>query len=444
MLASILRTTGRRAMPAMPVISSLDTQVRQLNVHEHVGMEMFERFGIAVPRSVVITDAKNATNAYNTLFPAGDGDAVVKAQVLAGGRGMGTFANGFKGGVHMITDAKEAKEVSENMLGQFLITKQTGEEGKLCSKVLMVERLYIRRELYFSIMLDRGFGGPVMVASTEGGMSIEDVAEATPEKVLKEPIDIINGPSPGQMETMAKNLGFKGDDQIAQVSDLLNKFYDMFMSLDATMIEVNPLAETPDGRVVVCDAKMNFDDNAEFRQAQVFERRDRSQEDAREVAASEYDLNYIGLDGNIGCMVNGAGLAMATMDIIKLHGGTPANFLDVGGGATTTQVQKAFEILNDDPSVRAILVNIFGGIMRCDVIANGIISAAKNIGLRKPVVVRLQGTNVEQAMAAIESSEYRMLMAEDLDDAARKAVRIADIVRQAEEIQVGVSFELPL
>ena len=224
----------------------------------------------------------------------------------------------------------------------------------------------------------------------------------------------------------------------------MTSLYNTFIDTDATMIEINPFAETADGQVYVCDSKLNFDDNAEFRQEEVFGYRDRSQEDQREVEASQYDLNYIGLDGSIGCLVNGAGLAMATMDIIQLHGGAPANFLDVGGGATAAQVQKAFELLNADDSVKAILVNIFGGIMRCDVIALGIVNAAKEIGLGKPVIIRLQGTNVEEARALIESSGFRMIIADDLDDAASKAVRISDIVKQAEEIQIGVSFELPI
>merc|ERR1719201_1967904 len=328
-------------------------------------------------------------------------------------------------------------------IGSNLITKQTTEEGQPCGKVLMVERLYLRRELYLSILLDRETGGPMMVASTAGGMDIEDVAEQTPQKILKEPINIVDGPAPGQLKRLAKNLGFKAN-KIAQVEEMLLKFYNMFMELDATMIEVNPLAETSDGKVVVCDAKFNFDDNAEFRQQSVFERRDTTQEDPREVEASQQDLNYIGLTGNIGCMVNGAGLAMATMDIIKLQGGDPANFLDVGGGATDKQVTEALKIIASDPNVKAILVNIFGGIMRCDIIANGMISAAKCIGLSKPVILRLQGTNVKEATAAIESSQFRMIMADDLDDAALKAVRIADITKQAEQIQMNVSFNLPL
>jgi succinyl-CoA synthetase beta subunit len=245
-----------------------------------------------------------------------------------------------------------------------------------------------------------------------------------------------------QCERMAKNLGLQeGSEPFTKATQLMKHLYTMFISCDCTQVEVNPLAETRDGAVVVCDAKVNFDDNAEFRQGSIFSRRDTTQEDEREVEASKYDLNYIGLDGSIGCMVNGAGLAMSTMDIIQLKGGSPANFLDVGGGASETQVQKAFEILNSDPQVKAILVNIFGGIMRCDVIATGIINAAKEIGISKPIVIRLQGTNVEQAKILIEASGFRMILASDLEDAAEKAVGVAKIAEQAEKIHVGVAFE---
>ena len=339
--------------------------------------------------------------------------------------------------------SNEAASFAGKMLGNTLVTKQTGKEGKPCNKVMLMERLYLRRETYFSILMDRQYNGPVMVGSPEGGMAIEDVAAATPEKIFTEPVDIIAGVQQEQVDRMAANLGYKGD-QAVQAAEIMTSLYNTFIDTDATMIEINPFAETADGQVYVCDSKLNFDDNAEFRQEEVFGYRDRSQEDQREVEASQYDLNYIGLDGSIGCLVNGAGLAMATMDIIQLHGGAPANFLDVGGGATAAQVQKAFELLNADDSVKAILVNIFGGIMRCDVIALGIVNAAKEIGLGKPVIIRLQGTNVEEARALIESSGFRMIIADDLDDAASKAVRISDIVKQAEEIQIGVSFELPI
>jgi len=414
--------------------------VRHLNVHEYVGMELFGKYGIKTPKGGM---AQTPEDAHKIWQDAGEGDMVIKSQILAGGRGLGTFKNGFKGGVHMITGPGQAKQFASKMLGETLVTKQTGPEGKVVSCVYLAERVYSRQDHYFSILFDRESQGPVMVASPEGGTSIEDVAAETPEKIFKEAIDIIKGPTEAQLDRLASALGFRGA-VAAKAKETFSRCYEMFMDLDATQIEINPLVETPDGQLMVCDGKLNFDDNAEFRQADVFARRDATQEDAREVAAAKADLNFIGLDGNIGCMVNGAGLAMATMDIISLYGGSPANFLDVGGGAKSSQVQTAFEILNADDKVRAILVNIFGGIMRCDVIATGIIAAAAKLRLSKPIIIRLQGTNVDVATELIENSGFRMIMADNLDDAAQKAVRIADIVRQAEEIQVGVSFELPL
>jgi succinyl-CoA synthetase beta subunit len=363
-----------------------------------------------------------------------------KAQVLSGGRGLGHFKNGFQGGVHMVTKPGQARFFAEQMLGQELVTKQA-PNGILCSKVYMMERMYMRKEMYLSILMDRVSQGPLMVASPRGGTSIEDVAASNPEVIFTQPIDIIEGLTEEQCKYMAQNLGMEeGTGPFEKTVTLMKNLYDMFISCDCTQVEVNPLAETPDGDVVVCDAKVNFDDNAEYRQASIFARRDYTQEDPREVEAAKYNLNYIGLDGSIGCMVNGAGLAMSTMDIIQLKGGSPANFLDVGGGATEEQVQKGFEILNEDPNVKAILVNIFGGIMRCDVIASGIINAAENIGIRKPLVIRLQGTNVEKAKLMIEGCGFRMILANDLEDAADKAVGVADIAMQAEKIGVKVIF----
>eukprot|EP00540_Astrosyne_radiata_P010322 CAMPEP_0116836236 /NCGR_PEP_ID=MMETSP0418-20121206/7984_1 /TAXON_ID=1158023 /ORGANISM="Astrosyne radiata, Strain 13vi08-1A" /LENGTH=439 /DNA_ID=CAMNT_0004465983 /DNA_START=61 /DNA_END=1380 /DNA_ORIENTATION=+ len=418
--------------------------VRNLNVHEYISMELMNAHGIATPSGYVASTPEEAENIYMQKFQkAGEPmkDVVIKAQVLSGGRGLGTFKNGFKGGVHMVTKPGQAREYAEQMLGQELVTKQA-PNGIICNKVFLMERMYLRREMYLSILMDRASQGPLMVASPRGGTSIEDVAASNPEIIFTEPIDLELGIQDGQCERVATNLGLEeGSESHAKAVTLMKNLYTMFMGCDCTQIEVNPLAETPDGEVVVCDAKVNFDDNAQFRQTSIFDRRDTSQEDSREVAASKYDLNYIGLDGTIGCMVNGAGLAMATMDIIQLKGGSPANFLDVGGGANETQVQKAFEILNADPRVKAILVNIFGGIMRCDVIATGIINAAKEIGIRKPIVVRLQGTNVEEGKTLIEGCGFRMILADDLDDAAAKAVGVADIASQAEKIQVGVKFE---
>ena len=416
-------------------------QKRNLNVHEYIGTDLMRENNIAVPNGKVASSADEAKKIYESGELGSD--IVMKAQVLAGGRGKGTFKNGFQGGVHMCTNADEVHDFASKMLGNSLVTKQTGAEGKPVNKVFLMERLYLRRETYFSILMDRSHNGPVMVGSPDGGMSIEDVAAETPERIFKEAIDIKTGVQDEQVMRMAENMGFAGDEQ-KQAAEIMKKLYQLFIEKDATLVEINPFAETSDGQVFVCDSKLNFDDNAEFRQKKVHDYRDRTQEDSREVEAAQYDLNYIGLDGSIGCLVNGAGLAMATMDIIQLHGGSPANFLDVGGGATANQVQKAFEILNADKKVRAILVNIFGGIMRCDVIAQGIVKAAGSIGMGKPVIVRLQGTNVEEARQLIEASGFRMILADDLDDAATKAVKVADIVRQAEEIQVGVSFELPL
>jgi succinyl-CoA synthetase beta subunit len=379
------------------------------------------------------------------LFPSAAGaankDVVIKAQVLSGGRGLGTFKNGFKGGVHFVTKPEQARKMAEAMLGQELVTKQA-PNGIVCNQVLLMERMYMRREMYLSILMDRGSQGPLMVGSPIGGTSIEDVAKTHPEVIFTQPIDIMEGITDEQCHRMASHLGLEeGKEPHAKAVTLMKNLYSMFIACDCTQVEVNPLAETPEGEVVVCDAKVNFDDNAEYRQKSIYAHRDSTQEDPREVEAAKYDLNYIGLEGNIGCMVNGAGLAMSTMDIIQLKGGSPANFLDVGGGANADQVQKAFEILNADPHVKAILVNIFGGIMRCDVIATGILNAAREIGIRKPIVIRLQGTNVDEAKILIESSGFRMILADDLEDAAEKAVGVAEIAKQAEKIQVGVKFE---
>lgn len=394
-----------------------------------------------IPTVIQLLDVAKRRSQSVADFSGGLEDVVIKAQVLSGGRGLGTFKNGFQGGVHMISSGQQAREYAENMIGQDLVTKQA-PNGIVCNKVLLMERMYMRREMYLSILMDRTAQGPLLVCSPKGGTSIEDVAKSNPEFIFTQPIDIIEGITDEHCKRMAGNLGLKeGTEPFDKAVTLMKNLYSMFITLDCTQVEINPLAETPDGDVVVCDAKVNFDDNAEFRQGTVFSRRDYSQEDPREVEAAQYDLNYIGLDGSIGCMVNGAGLAMSTMDIIQLKGGSPANFLDVGGGASETQVQKAFELLNSDPHVKAILVNIFGGIMRCDVIAKGILKAADELGINKPIVIRLQGTNVKEAKLLIEASGHRMILADDLEDAASKAVGVADIVAQAEKIQVNVGFD---
>jgi len=306
------------------------------------------------------------------------------------------------------------------MLGQLLVTKQTGAAGKPVNTVLVAQKLNLINEMYFAILLDRASAGPMVIACSEGGTSIEDLAETHPDKIIRMKIDVETGLSEAQARDLADRLEVNGSvsDAVAQLKAL----YDVFISSDCTMLEINPLAETAERMLIAADAKLNFDDNAEYRQKSLFALRDHAQEDPREVTAGKFDLNYIGLDGNIGCMVNGAGLAMATMDIISLHGAAPANFLDVGGNASEQQVVEAFKILTADTKVKALLVNIFGGIMKCDVIANGIVSAAKQVGLQVPLVVRLEGTNVEEGKKILEKSGMDIIAANDLDDAAKKAV----------------------
>jgi len=403
-------------------------------------MEIMQEFFIPVPKSRAASTASEAEQVYKELIGEGN-DCVIKAMVLCGGRGLGHFNTGLQGGVHLCTSGEEVSNYAKQMLGSNLITKQTTAEGLPCNKVMLVERMYMRREMYLSIMLDRKAGGPLFIVSPAGGTSIEDVAEATPELIFTQPIDIVEGINEKQTTYLATALGFKpNSDRHRECQSVISKLYTMFRVKDCTMLEVNPLAETPDGRVLVCDAKVNFDDNSAFRQAAVFKYRDTSQEDRREVEAHKHDLNYIGLTGNVGCMVNGAGLAMATMDILKLKGGDPANFLDVGGGANETQVQKAFELLNADSNVKCIMVNIFGGIMKCDIIAQGMINAAKTIGLEKPVIIRLKGTNVDEGKALIVKSGLKMVVCDDLDEAAGKAVSIANIMTESQKSNVKIFF----
>lgn len=398
--------------------------VRNLNLHEYQSMQIMDSFKVAIPAGQVAFTVEEAVAAFKKM--PGD-EAVIKAQALTGGRGLGHFTTGLQGGVHMCKNSDEAKDYASKMLNQTLITKQTGEKGINVGKVFLMEKLNLKREMYFSILMDRVTSGPVIVASPAGGTSIEDVAAATPELIFKESIDIMTGPTDEQLTRLAKNLEFE-EAQVPAAKEIMLNLYTMFTKVDATQVEINPLAETADGDVFACDAKINFDDNADYRNKEIHAQRDLSQEDVREVEAAKYDLNYIGLDGEIGCLVNGAGLAMATMDIIQLKGGSPANFLDVGGGANADQIQKAFEILDADDQVKCCLVNIFGGIMKCDVVATGIVQAAKNIGLKKPIVIRLEGTNVELARAVIADSGFSdtLINADDLDDGASKAVEIAN------------------
>lgn len=389
-----------------------------MNIHEYQAKQLFERFGVATPKGI---DASTAQEAAQTARNMGLSQYVVKAQVHAGGRGKGTFKNGFKGGVHVVKSVEEVEEVAGKMLNQVLVTKQTGEAGKLVSKIMVAEAVDLKKECYFAILQDRARECPVIVASTEGGMDIEEVAATRPEAIIREHINPALGILPFQALKIAVALGLTGP-LLRQATKLITNVYKLFTALDCSLVEINPLVVTTDDRVCALDAKFNFDDNALYRHPEIMEMRDETEEDPREVEAGKYDLNYIGLDGNIGCMVNGAGLAMATMDIIKYYGGEPANFLDVGGSATEEMVTNAFRILTSDKNVKALLVNIFGGIMRCDVIAQGIVAAAKNIDMKIPLVVRLEGTNVEIGKKILADSGIAIIPADNLDEAAQKAV----------------------
>src|SRR5213080_4216204 len=395
-----------------------------MNIHEYQAKELLQKFGVATTRGKVATtpdEAEAVARELGNASPARTVDLVVKAQIYAGGRGKGTFKNGFKGGVHLVKSSKEAHEIAGKMLGQTLVTHQTGPAGRVVNKVLVAESTDIAREIYFAILLDRATAAPLMVASTEGGVEIETVAAKTPEKIIRQAVDPLAGLQPFQTRKLAKQLGFESS-QLESALKLFEGLYRTFLAFDCSMVEVNPLVVTTSGDVLALDAKFNFDDNALYRHPEVAALRDVAEEDPREVEASKHGLSYIGLDGNIACLVNGAGLAMATMDIIKFYGGEPANFLDVGGGATEEQVTEAFKILIADKKVKAILVNIFGGIMKCDVIAQGIINAAKTVNLSVPLVVRLEGTNVERGKKLIADSGLALIAADDLADAAQKVV----------------------
>lgn len=412
-----------------------------LLLHEYVSMGILKEYDIKVPKFQVASSPKEVKE----VVESGDlgNDVVIKAQVLAGGRGKGSFSSGMKGGVKMAYDPVEAETLSGNMLGHRLYTKQTGREGKPCNQVMVCERLYPRREFYFAITLERAYQAPVIITSSQGGGNIEEIAAENPDAIIKQPIDIDVGLTEEQALGLADKLGFAGKGA-QDAADIMQKLYKLFRERDCILLEINPFTETTDGTVLCMDCKINVDDNTEFRQGEIFAKKDNSQEDWRDVKAAKADLNYIGLDGEIGCLVNGAGLAMATMDIIKLHGGNAANFLDVGGGATASQVKEAFELITADPRVQAILVNIFGGIMRCDVIAEGIIEAAKSLKLTVPIVVRLQGTNVDEAKIKIATSSLKIIACDNLDEAARVVVKMSEIVGLAKASGVSVQFELPI
>lgn len=393
-----------------------------MNIHEYQAKELFDQFSVPSPKGRVAETAEQAQQIAEEL----SGQVVIKAQIHAGGRGKGNFKNGFKGGVHLSESAEEIGVIAQQMIGEVLVTHQTGESGKVVNKVMVAQAVDISKEYYLAIVMDRESRSPVIVASIEGGVNIEEVAEKTPEKIIRETIHPLAGLQPYEIRKISSNLGFIGD-TAKQFGRLLKALYKLFISCDCSLVEINPLVTTPDGQVLALDAKFGFDDNALYRQPEIEALRDPSEEDPREVAASKFGLNYIGLDGNIACLVNGAGLAMATMDIIKHFGGEPANFLDVGGGATEEQVTNAFKIILGDSNVKGILVNIFGGIMDCDVIANGIVGACKQVDLNIPLVVRLEGNNVEAGKQTLTSSGVNLIAADDLSDAAEKAVQSINV-----------------
>jgi succinyl-CoA synthetase beta subunit len=393
-----------------------------MNIHEYQAKSLLRSYGIPVSDGRIVTRAEDAKTAAGEI----DGPVwVVKSQIHAGGRGKGKFkeaAAGEKGGVRITRSVGEAATEAAKMLGRTLVTIQTGPAGKQVNRVYIEDGSDIARELYLALLIDRKTSRISFVSSTEGGMNIEDVAHDTPEKILTFDIDPATGIQPFHGRRVAFALGLEGK-QVKQCVDLLNRLFRLFTEKDAEMIEINPLVVTTDGDVKCLDAKMSFDNNALYRQPDVMALRDETEEDPKELAASKFDLNYIALDGEIGCMVNGAGLAMATMDIIKLYGAEPANFLDVGGGATKEKVTEAFKIITSDPNVKGILVNIFGGIMRCDIIAEGIVAAVKEVGLKVPLVVRLEGTNVDLGKKIIRESGLNVIAADDLRDGAEKIVK---------------------
>ncbi len=387
-----------------------------MKIHEFQAKQILARYGVTVPRGEVISTPEEARQVAVRL---GGGTVVVKAQIHAGGRGKG-------GGVKLARGPEEAVQAASKILGMNLVTHQTGPEGRAVKRVLIEEGLDIARELYLGLVIDRTCGRPVFMASTEGGMEIEEVAASHPEKILKETIDPAVGFQAFEGRNLAFGLGLEGP-QVSEAVKFFTALYHAFEATDASLLEINPFVVTKAGALLALDAKMNFDDNALYRHPDIVAMRDLNEEDPLEVKASEYKLNYIRLEGNVGCMVNGAGLAMSTMDIIQYAGGRPANFLDVGGGANEEQVKRGFEIILGDPNVRAVLINIFGGIMRCDIVANGVIAAVKDLGIKVPVVVRLEGTNVELGHQILSESGLNFAVAKGMKDAAERVVAAAGV-----------------
>jgi succinyl-CoA synthetase beta subunit len=385
-----------------------------MKVHEYQAKQIFAKFGVAIPRGEVAYTPEEARSVAERL---GGGTVVVKAQIHAGGRGKG-------GGVKIAKNLNETEKLAREILGKTLVTHQTGPEGRVVHRLLIEEGLDIARELYLGLVIDRATGRPAFMASSEGGVEIEVVAAEHPEKILKEFVDPSVGFQAFQARKLAFGLSLDGK-QVNEATKFLTALYRAFEATDASLAEINPFVVTRDGRLLALDAKMNFDDNALYRHPDIRELRDLDEEDPLEVKASKYSLNYIRLDGNVGCMVNGAGLAMSTMDIIQYAGGSPANFLDVGGGANEEQVKHGFEIILSDPNVKAVLINIFGGIMRCDIVAKGVIAAASSLGIKVPIVVRLEGTNVELGQKILGESGMNFSVAKGMKDAAEKVVALA-------------------
>ncbi len=387
--------------------------IKEMKIHEYQAKQILKKFGVPVPEGTVVD---NPAEAYEVAKRLGS-PVVVKAQIHAGGRGKG-------GGIKVVKTPEEAESVAPRMLGNNLVTPQTGPEGRKVRRLLIEQGLNIEKEYYFGIVIDRSAEKPVLMASTEGGVEIEEVARRNPDAILKEYVDPAVGLLTFQAKKLAFGLGFQGP-LVAKAAKTFAALYEAFKATDASLAEINPLVVTREGEVLALDAKMNFDDNALYRHPDLQAMRDFDEEEPLEIQASRFGLNYIKLDGSVGCMVNGAGLAMATMDIIKLSGGSPANFLDVGGGASAEQVRNAFKILVSDKKVKAVLINIFGGIMRCDIVASGVVEAVKEVGVKVPVVVRLEGTNVEQGKEILRTSGLNFQVAEGMADAAQKVVAAA-------------------
>ncbi|RNA01707.1 succinyl- ligase [GDP-forming] subunit mitochondrial-like [Brachionus plicatilis] len=404
----------------LSVTSQILSSRCNISLQEYQSKKILQDNGINVQRFLMASTPDEAHDAGQKLMNTIAKELVIKAQILAGGRGRGTFSSGLQGGVKLTKDPSVVKDLTNKMLNHRLVTKQTKSDGVLVEKLMVAEALDIARETYFAILLDRAFDGPVMIGSPVGGVDIEEVAEKQPNKIFKQKINSETGLTQDQAIQMAKNLEFTGEN-IEIAAEQIVRLYKLFGKLDCTQLEINPFGETPDGRVVCFDAKLNFDDNAEFRQKEIFDEQDLSETDPREITAIQLGLNYIQMDGNIGCMVNGAGLAMATMDIISLYGGSPANFLDCGGNVNEKQVIEAFKLLTSDSQVKAIFVNIFGGIVNCGTIANGIVNACRTIDLKVPLIVRLQGTNAEKANEIILNSGLNIIPELDFDSAAKKA-----------------------